>query len=684
MAFPTTPLIDNFARANENPLASPWAVAAYWWASPLVLLSNHVANGNVTGPTSFASGSFFVGGQFGPDFEVYFTVDTLPALANEGFGLDLFLDDPADPVGPQSTFDVNFYREGGGTYHCTLSYWLDDIFQGDLYNLTGVTLTAGDQLGVRRIGAQWTLYRNGVPLANGSTRGSYLSTILAGLYIDEDTANQVTRLRGFGGGTIPRTTITPSVVGSVSSGRATGTSLLIFSHTVAPGTDALLIYCPWDSFTGYTPTVDCSGVAVPLLNFHSPLRILPATFLLRNPPSGGVTITITPNPTQVLPVSMAAAAVNITNFGGIRYGDWAGSFVAPTDPPTYTPSTVIYTEPTDLLLSCIVQVLASATFTPVGMSLLHAQNGLADTNTKLALAQTNPTGLRTTIDWTLLDDRVFQVHVEAIKGIAAPPFDAPESLGSVSNTYTTENQPANSNPPDLTVPLILPPGEYWKFWHRVPFGYTTQMVMVAWSDQTTPVTAVLIGGVAATRIAHERFASWWVLEGVAAGTYEVEIRQAGRRTFTAGVYSLSTSGIIATSYNEGFFPALAVDSQPDAIAIALVNYPRIQEMVITPDAGNTMLFEQPLFYNSQPSLGNRPLINESIDAGFSFYRIADDASTFLGWTPSPSGWDNVRMAFSYIPAPLPPPPPPVLEGCPNTLIVLPVSGTGCRNTLPLG
>lgn len=201
MLFPSTPVLDTFNRANESPLDAPWAPAVYWWGTDLDLISNAVANGNVTGPTIFASGSYWTTSLFGPNFEAYVTVTVLPALEGEGFGLNLFISNPANAAGPQSTFDVNFYRELAGTYHLQLLYWIDDVIQGAVIDRTGVSLAANDVLGVRRLESSWVVFQNGSAIGVGTEAGSAVP-IYPGLFIDEDTADQLCRLDNFGGGSL--------------------------------------------------------------------------------------------------------------------------------------------------------------------------------------------------------------------------------------------------------------------------------------------------------------------------------------------------------------------------------------------------------------------------------------------------------------------------------------------------
>ncbi len=201
MAFPTTAILDNFTRANETPIAAPWVSSVYWWGSGLDLVSNALANGDLVGPGFFGGGSYWGSAQFGPDFEAYFTISALPSPSlGAYFGLDLAVDDLAGP-GPVTTADLIFTDAGSGNFTCALSYWLADTFDHDIVNFV-VALVAGDQLGVRRVGNVWTVFKNGVAIQTAVDTALSGSSISIAPFINEGAGTQVTRIDAVGGGTL--------------------------------------------------------------------------------------------------------------------------------------------------------------------------------------------------------------------------------------------------------------------------------------------------------------------------------------------------------------------------------------------------------------------------------------------------------------------------------------------------
>ena len=77
MAFPTTPVLDDFNRANENPLDNgTWTIPS--GAQIMRIISNAAVPTAVAG----ASVAYWSVGAFGPASEVYSTVTVLPGSTN--------------------------------------------------------------------------------------------------------------------------------------------------------------------------------------------------------------------------------------------------------------------------------------------------------------------------------------------------------------------------------------------------------------------------------------------------------------------------------------------------------------------------------------------------------------------------------------------------------------------------
>ena len=88
MPAPSTPILDSFTRADENPLAGNWTDKISTSDGNLQVLSNQLAN------TAAARGTaWYNSNTFGPDCEAYITIPTLQASV-DGIGLFLRVTNP--------------------------------------------------------------------------------------------------------------------------------------------------------------------------------------------------------------------------------------------------------------------------------------------------------------------------------------------------------------------------------------------------------------------------------------------------------------------------------------------------------------------------------------------------------------------------------------------------------------
>lgn len=74
MAFPTLGILDQFTRANETPIAAPWAGPIFTGETQLRLVSNQLANDG-------SDGNSYYNTQFGPDIEAYCTLTSALAAS---------------------------------------------------------------------------------------------------------------------------------------------------------------------------------------------------------------------------------------------------------------------------------------------------------------------------------------------------------------------------------------------------------------------------------------------------------------------------------------------------------------------------------------------------------------------------------------------------------------------------
>ena len=211
MAFPTTGILDSFTGSDETPIATNWSGPIYSTISQLRRLSNKLA----PSATAFG-GSWYDISTFGPNCEVYATIDT---LANSSSFTGILY---ARAINPNTTnlsgyimqiFDtgvggsgaIGIYREDNGS----------DTQIGSSYNPPG-GLQLGDKYGMSCVGAiiagfycpvSTGIWTSAVISATDATYGAagFLGVAL-------DSAGAAFRLDQFGGGTIAVTPpVTPTV-----------------------------------------------------------------------------------------------------------------------------------------------------------------------------------------------------------------------------------------------------------------------------------------------------------------------------------------------------------------------------------------------------------------------------------------------------------------------------------------
>lgn len=189
MAFPITPVLDTFNRANEGPPMTGWTDLL----NGLRVVSNQCVGSNAAGNISY-----FTGAPAGPNAELFATIITKPSdgssvvmihvsPALNGYGAALFADAAVDVVG------VVRYDAGVGT----------------LLASAGQEMTSGDKLGYERVGNLHRVWAciSGVwsPFA-AALDATYTAAAQLGIL----TADATTTLEDFGGGTtLPVEWVTP-------------------------------------------------------------------------------------------------------------------------------------------------------------------------------------------------------------------------------------------------------------------------------------------------------------------------------------------------------------------------------------------------------------------------------------------------------------------------------------------
>jgi hypothetical protein len=248
-AFPATGILDNFNRANEDPLANGnWTCPAQTSAGNLTLTSNQT-NSNFGSADCYWSSS-----TFGPDSEAFVTISTV----NNGFCTALFL----------RTNNLNSASLNGYWYeHCAVTGASNDTFtiyridNGSFTSIAAGTqeVSSGDRIGAEAIGSSLKMYYKA---AAGSwvqvvsvTDSTYSGSGRIGLHLEDTTE----RADDFGGGTVSRCVADDGA--TVNSVTSTATSVpfgTISPNAFYQGCQDLIVST--NAGNGYSVTVQESSV----------------------------------------------------------------------------------------------------------------------------------------------------------------------------------------------------------------------------------------------------------------------------------------------------------------------------------------------------------------------------------------------------------------------------------------
>jgi hypothetical protein len=147
---------DNFTRADQTPLASPWTDVTFGGNDSFNLASNVVLNPSpaVNDALSIYGGIAWPNDQYS---EVTLASPSTPADATIGYG----------PVVRAATGQTTFYRVTGNGYGWDFSKALAGAFTHPSVGTT-TTFANGDQLKLSIVGTTWTIYKNGVSFDSGT------------------------------------------------------------------------------------------------------------------------------------------------------------------------------------------------------------------------------------------------------------------------------------------------------------------------------------------------------------------------------------------------------------------------------------------------------------------------------------------------------------------------------------
>lgn len=152
MTFPTSSVLDNFDRADANPISGSWANFPRINTPRLKILTNQVQ----TGTASSTCADYYTASTYGPDSEVGYTCATLHTNVAERFEVFLRASNPT--LSTATAYRMRVTKAGAG-YDWTI--WYLDTGTSTQITVTPVNsaLTAGDKIGFEVIGSTLKGYR---------------------------------------------------------------------------------------------------------------------------------------------------------------------------------------------------------------------------------------------------------------------------------------------------------------------------------------------------------------------------------------------------------------------------------------------------------------------------------------------------------------------------------------------
>lgn len=186
---PTTPILDDFDRADENPLSDGGKWSTRGGASDALLVVSHLCGG-ASGPSTLKS-EFWNAASFAANQEVYVNVPVLGASADY---VRLWLRLTGAGTSLEKGYMMQWSNDANGA--SIFKENLRDAFTSLIQN-TALRFAANDQLWFQASGTTLTIYQNAVSVLTVND-----STLTTGGNIALGMRNTTIRCDSFGGGSI--------------------------------------------------------------------------------------------------------------------------------------------------------------------------------------------------------------------------------------------------------------------------------------------------------------------------------------------------------------------------------------------------------------------------------------------------------------------------------------------------
>lgn len=190
--FPTTPILDDFNRANEGPPMTGWTA---YYSTGLKVVSNQCAPNDNGG-----NAAYWTPAMGGSDVECYVTIATMPANGGETAVLARL--DPAGGGVNGDAYQVSHFPAAGTD---SITIWRIDNSAYTSLGSWSQELAAGDGIGIRcvgstieawaRISGVWTLIGS---VTDATYSGASPTNRIA--LSNEGNGSSVARYDDFGGG----------------------------------------------------------------------------------------------------------------------------------------------------------------------------------------------------------------------------------------------------------------------------------------------------------------------------------------------------------------------------------------------------------------------------------------------------------------------------------------------------